>query len=82
MQRERAHIAILIVSDRASRGAYEDKGGPAAEEWLRRVVTSPMRISRRIVPDGRASVAGALRDLADGDGNGRGAPNFDTSRVI
>ncbi|HHX90665.1 MAG TPA: molybdopterin adenylyltransferase [Paracoccus sp.] len=73
MPRERAHIAILIVSDRASRGEYEDKGGPAAEEWLRRVVTSPMRITRRIVPDGRASVAGALRDLADGDGNGRGA---------
>lgn len=73
MPRESAHIAILIVSDRASRGEYQDRGGPAAEEWLRRVVTSPMRITRRIVPDGRASVAGALRDLADGDGSGSGS---------
>ena len=68
MPRDGAHIAVLTVSDRASRGAYEDKGGPAAEAWLRRVVTSPLRITRRIVPDGRAVVAGALRDLADSEG--------------
>ncbi len=59
-----AIIAILTVSDRASRGEYEDKGGPAAEDWLRRVVTSPADIRRLIVPDGRASVAQAFRDLA------------------
>ena len=39
-----ALIAIVTVSDRASRGEYEDKGGPAAEAWLRGVITSPGEI--------------------------------------
>ena len=60
-----ALIAILTVSDRASRGEYEDKGGPAAEAWLRRVVSSAVEIHREIVPDGRAAVAAAFRHLAD-----------------
>jgi molybdopterin adenylyltransferase len=60
-----ARIAIVIVSDRASRGEYEDKGGPAAEGWLRRVITSSVEITRVIIPDGRASVADTLRRLVD-----------------
>lgn len=60
-----ARIAILTVSDRAARGAYEDKGGPGAEAWLRGVITSPMSIARHIVPDGREVVAARLRALAD-----------------
>lgn len=60
-----ARIAILTVSDRAASGAYEDKGGPGAEAWLRDTITSPMEITRRIVPDGRRIVASALRELAD-----------------
>jgi molybdopterin adenylyltransferase len=63
-----AHIAIVTVSDRASRGEYEDKGGPAAEAWLRRVITSEVRITRVIIPDGRASVADTFRRLADEEG--------------
>jgi molybdopterin adenylyltransferase len=60
-----ARIAILTVSDRAARGDYEDRGGPACEGWLRGVITTPIEILRRITPDGRAEVAGALIDLAD-----------------
>jgi len=62
-----ARAAILTVSDRASRGEYADRGGPAAEDWLRAVVTSPLSITRQIIPDGRDVVASALRALvADG----------------
>jgi len=60
-----ARIGILTISDRASRGEYEDKGGPAAEDWLRRVITSPVSIHRQIIPDGRETVAAAFRHLAD-----------------
>ncbi|WP_134726850.1 molybdopterin adenylyltransferase [Paracoccus luteus] len=67
-QRQTARIAIVTVSDRASRGEYQDKGGPAAEEWLRANVTSPVEIARHIVPDGREGLAVTLRKLADGDG--------------
>lgn len=61
-----ARIAIVTVSDRASRGEYEDKGGPAAEAWLHGAVTSPLRIDRHIIPDGRQVVGDMLRGLADG----------------
>ena len=60
-----ARIAVLTVSDRAARGEYPDRGGPATEEWLRRVITSDIEVLRRITPDGRAEVAAELRDLAD-----------------
>ena len=43
-----AKIAILTVSDRASRGEYPDTGGPGAEAWLRGVITSPLEIRREI----------------------------------
>lgn len=67
-QRQTARIAIVTVSDRASRGEYEDKGGPAADAWLRDVIVSQTEIARHIIPDGRAGVAATLRQLADGDG--------------
>lgn len=60
-----ARIAILTVSDRAARGEYEDRGGPACEDWLRGVITTPIEILRRITPDGRAEVGSAMIDLAD-----------------
>jgi len=60
-----ARIAILTVSDRAARGEYEDRGGPAAEDWLRRVLSTPFEAKRQITPDGRAEVAAALMALAD-----------------
>ncbi|MFD1882713.1 molybdopterin adenylyltransferase [Paracoccus pacificus] len=63
-----ARIAIITVSDRAASGEYEDKGGPGAEAWLREVVTSPMEITRIIVPDGRESVAETLISLCDDRG--------------
>lgn len=58
-------IGILTVSDRASRGEYEDLGGPAIEEWLRRVIRTEWVSERRIVPDGVESVRNALLDLSD-----------------
>lgn len=61
-------IAVLTVSDRAARGEYEDRGGPACEDWLRRVITTPIAVERRIVADGQESVAAALTDLADNRG--------------
>lgn len=67
MQPEGARIAVLTVSDRAARGEYADMGGPAAEAWLRDTITSPLTLTRQIVPDGRENVAAALRSLV-GDG--------------
>jgi molybdopterin adenylyltransferase len=63
-----ARIGILTVSDRASRGEYEDRGGPAIREWLDQALITPWTPVARIVPDETELVAGALRELADGEG--------------
>jgi molybdopterin adenylyltransferase len=62
---EPAVIGIVTVSDRASAGTYRDVSGPAIEEFLREIVTSPWRALTRLVPDGIDSVRDALIDLAD-----------------
>ncbi|MBN2741843.1 MAG: molybdopterin adenylyltransferase [Rhodobacteraceae bacterium] len=63
MSHSQPHAAIVTVSDRASRGEYEDKGGPGCEAYLRDVVASDLTITRHIIPDGRESVANILREL-------------------
>ena len=60
-----AAIGSVTVSDRASAGTYEDASGPAIEEFLREVVTTPWRAVRRLVPDGIDSVRDTLIELAD-----------------
>lgn len=63
-------IAIIVASDRASQGIYEDKGGPAIAAWLARVVTSPYELTTSIVPDGFEAVSAALIDACDAAGAG------------
>jgi len=62
---EPARIGILTVSDRASRGAYEDRGGPAIRAYLQEVLTSPWEARARLVPDERDAIESALVELAD-----------------
>ena len=62
---ESVAIGIVTVSDRASSGVYEDHSGPAIEQFLKEVVTTPWRAVRRLVPDGIDSVRDTLIDLAD-----------------
>ena len=62
---ETARIGIVTVSDRASRGEYEDRGGPAIREYLAQVLTSPWEGVARVVPDERDQVAATLRELVD-----------------
>ena len=59
-----AIIGILTVSDRASRGAYADEGGPAIRDYLAEVLTPPWEPLERIVPDDVEAIAAAIRDLA------------------
>ena len=58
-------IGVVTISDRASKGVYEDKGGPGIEAALRDLLVSPWRAVRRLVPDDRSAIETALRDLAD-----------------
>jgi molybdopterin adenylyltransferase len=61
-------IGIVTVSDRASRGEYEDKGGPAIHAWFTRVLTSPWEAVARVIPDEQPQIEVALRELSDEEG--------------
>lgn len=60
-----AKIGILTVSDRASRGEYEDLGGPAINAYLSEVLVSPWEADYRIVSDDRQKIAAELQRMAD-----------------
>ncbi len=62
---EPAQIGILTVSDRASRGEYEDEGGPAIRACLSEFLTSPWEAIYRIVADERPLIEAELRRMAD-----------------
>ena len=60
-----ARIGIVTVSDRASRGEYQDLGGPAIQDWLTRALTSAWTPVPRLIPDERGQVEAVLRELCD-----------------
>ena len=61
----KASIGIVTVSDRASRGEYEDRGGPAIHEYFADVMQSPWEPQPRVIPDERAVIERTLIELAD-----------------
>ena len=63
-----ARIGIVTVSDRASRGEYEDRGGPAIRDYLAEVLTSPWEPCERVVEDEVERIEAALRELCDDEG--------------
>ncbi len=67
-QRSVCRIGIVTVSDRASRGVYEDRGGPAIESELRAILRTPWESVRRLVPDEWAAIETALIELAGREG--------------
>jgi len=60
-----ANIGIVTVSDRASRGEYEDQGGPAILAWLGKALSSPWQPVARVIPDEQELVEHTLRELCD-----------------
>lgn len=60
-----ASIGILTVSDRASRGEYEDLGGPAISAYLQELLVSPWTPLYRVIPDDRHLIAAELKQMVD-----------------
>lgn len=58
-------IGIVTISDRASRGDYEDKGGPGIIAALTDLLASPWRPVSVLIPDEKSTIMAALADLAD-----------------
>lgn len=58
-------IGLVSISDRASSGVYKDEGIPALEEWFARVLASPWRTQKRLIPDERPVIESTLTELVD-----------------
>jgi molybdopterin adenylyltransferase len=64
---EPARIGIVTVSDRAARGEYEDKGGPAILDELSKILVSDWEALEVVIPDERPAIEQTLIELADQD---------------
>ena len=60
-------IGVVTVSDRASRGEYEDRGGPAVIEYLKQTVTSEIELKTVVIPDELEQIEVTLVQLCDGE---------------
>lgn len=60
-----ARIGIVTVSDRASRGEYEDRGGPAIRDYLTEILTSPFEPVARVIADEQYLIEQTLRELCE-----------------
>ena len=58
-------IGIVSISDRASSGAYEDKGLPALHDWLKRALHNPITFEPRLIPDDKERISATLIELVD-----------------
>ena len=58
-------IGVVSISDRASSGAYEDKGLPALKDWLQRALRNPVQWEPRLIPDEQGRISDTLRELVD-----------------
>lgn len=60
-----ARIGIVVTSDRASAGVYEDLGGPAIRETMRAYLRSPWNDAYRLIADDQPTIEATLIDLCD-----------------
>ncbi|HQR82045.1 MAG TPA: molybdopterin adenylyltransferase [Thiotrichales bacterium] len=60
-----AKIGFVTISDRASQGIYEDKGGPAMQQWISDNLASPWQAVVRLIPDEQLVIEQTLIELAD-----------------
>jgi len=58
-------VGIVTVSDRASRGVYQDLGGPAIRDCLGEILSCPWEAVPRLIPDERPLIETTLCELCD-----------------
>lgn len=59
-------VTVITISDRASRGIYEDLSGPVIEKMLKEGIAD-VDVSKVIVPDEKEEILKALKKAASAD---------------
>ena len=65
MSQTPVRIGIVTVSDRASRGVYQDLGGPAIRDCLTEILSCSWEAVPRLIPDERPLIEQTLKELCD-----------------
>ncbi|OCG15704.1 MULTISPECIES: molybdopterin adenylyltransferase [unclassified Gilliamella] len=58
-------IGLISVSDRASRGVYQDEGIPSLISWLQTTLKTPFITENYIIPDEQTIIEQTLCELVD-----------------
>ncbi|MEY2864905.1 MAG: molybdopterin adenylyltransferase [Candidatus Methylopumilus sp.] len=65
MQNKFTKIGLISISDRASKGEYEDQGIPNLKSWLQKALSSPFETLEKIIPDERPLIESSLINFVD-----------------
>lgn len=65
MNKDVFKIGIVTISDRAFKGEYEDKSGPAMMAWIKKAVRSEWIARESVIPDEQDQIEALLKSLAD-----------------
>jgi len=58
-------IGLISVSDRASKGVYQDEGIPSLKKWLANAITTPIAFHERLIADEFETIASMIIELVD-----------------
>ena len=61
-------VGIVTVSDRASKGVYQDLGGPAIRDCLTEILSCPWEAVARVIPDEQPLIEATLKELCETEG--------------
>jgi molybdopterin adenylyltransferase len=58
-------IGLISISDRASKGVYQDEGIPALKKWLMSAITTPIIFHERLIADESETITETIVELTD-----------------
>ena len=58
-------VGLVSISDRASRGIYQDEGLPALQAWLTRAIVGQCQFAQRLIADEQTAIEQTLIELVD-----------------
>jgi molybdopterin adenylyltransferase len=58
-------IGLISVSDRASKGVYQDEGIPTLQNWLKKALTNPCVFHERLIADEAEIITETIVELVD-----------------
>jgi molybdopterin adenylyltransferase len=58
-------IGLISISDRASKGVYQDEGIPALQTWLMKAISNPCTFHERLIADESEIITETIIELVD-----------------